>query len=263
MPVTAGTNRVNWDLRTDAPDAFTHTYEINANPYLTPASPLGALVPPGTYTIKLTVNGTTYTQPLTVTNDPRSPASTKDVTAQYALLTNLLEGMRISWDGYHQAAAIRAALDAAKPTDSTSDLAKAIATFRAKLDSVGGNENGVRRFGRGPARPAPNFFTVYGNFSGQYGAQENGDLAPTAAMNDGYASACYDLTMTAARWKTLNGADLTTLNAALSAGGAKPIAAAPGVTAPKCPARMGGKAAAARGAGNVPVETEEEEAGEP
>src|ERR1043166_4715431 len=46
-PAEAGGNRTNWDLRTDAPPAFTHTFEINANPGLTPAAPLGALVPPG------------------------------------------------------------------------------------------------------------------------------------------------------------------------------------------------------------------------
>jgi len=37
LPTDAGTNRVNWDLRADDPPAFSHSYEINANPGLTPA----------------------------------------------------------------------------------------------------------------------------------------------------------------------------------------------------------------------------------
>ena len=39
MPVTPGLHRINWNIRHDSPPAFTHSYEINANPFLTPASP--------------------------------------------------------------------------------------------------------------------------------------------------------------------------------------------------------------------------------
>jgi hypothetical protein len=268
MPANAGTNRVNWDLRTDPPAVFTHTYEINANPGLTPASPLGALVPPGTYTIKLTVNGTAQTQTLTVTNDPRSPASAADLNAQYALIRKTLGAMQVAWDGYHQAAAMRASLDSLKPADSTSDLAKAIEAFRVKLDSVGGNaDGGGRRFGGRPTtRPKPTFLSVFSQLEGQYGAQENGDLAPTEAMGQGFAASCHDLNGTIARWKALNGADLTTLNAALSAAGAKPVGASAGVSAPMCPADKGGSSNAAgsgKTTGNVQEDADDEDPDEP
>src|SRR5439155_3313010 len=36
LPKGAGENRTSWDLRYDAPPAFVHTFEINANPGLTP-----------------------------------------------------------------------------------------------------------------------------------------------------------------------------------------------------------------------------------
>ena len=75
LPTDAGMHRVNWDLRYDPPPAFTHSFDINANPGLTPASPEGALVPPGTYTVRLTANGKTQSERVVVTNDPRSPAS--------------------------------------------------------------------------------------------------------------------------------------------------------------------------------------------
>src|SRR4029077_18494317 len=52
LPAEVGTNRINWDLRADDPPAFSHTYEINANPGLTPPSPEGPLVAPGVYTIR-------------------------------------------------------------------------------------------------------------------------------------------------------------------------------------------------------------------
>ncbi len=89
LPSDVGTNRVNWDLRADDPPAFSHSYEINANPGLTPPSPEGPLVAPGVYTIRLTVAGKSYTQPVTVggersalARDGRGCARTGGVTVE-------------------------------------------------------------------------------------------------------------------------------------------------------------------------------------
>ncbi len=43
------------------------------------------LAPPGRYTVRLTLNGHSYTQPLTVRRDPRVRATDADLVAQYAL----------------------------------------------------------------------------------------------------------------------------------------------------------------------------------
>jgi photosystem II stability/assembly factor-like uncharacterized protein len=235
LPTNIGLNRVNWDIRYDAPNVFSHSFEINANPGLTPPSPEGPLAPPGTYTAKLTVDGKSYTQSFTVVNDPRSPATLADVRAQHALLAKVMDGIQASWDGYHQVDAMREALKAEAPADSTSELGKAIAGFRAKLDSVGGSRGGGRFFGRrGGAAPPPNFLAMNGSMSSQLTTQENGDLAPTAAMLKGFASACHELETAAANWKALNARDLPALNAVLSKNGLKPLAPASGVKAPGC-----------------------------
>src|SRR6266550_1962810 len=112
LPAEAGGNRTNWDLRADDPPAFSHSFEINANPGLTPPSPEGPLVPPGVYTVRLTVAAKSYTQPVTVVNDPRSPATVADVRAQYALETRVVAAMQTAWDGYQRVAAVQ-------PLDST------------------------------------------------------------------------------------------------------------------------------------------------
>jgi len=182
LPAEAGGNRTNWDLRADAPPVFTHTFEINANPGLTPPSPLGPLVPPGAYTLRLTVDGKTYTQPVTVVNDPRSPATVADVRAQYALETRVVAAMRTAWDGYQQVAAARAAVAADKALDST-------------LAAVGGDPAGGRGFGgfRPGGPPPPTFVGVNGTLGRQLNALATGDLAPTPAMEAAYAAACKDL----------------------------------------------------------------------
>ena len=212
LPANAGGNRTNWDLRTDAPPSFTHTFEINANPGLTPPSPLGPLVPPGAYTLRLTVDGKAYTQPVTVVNDPRSPATVADVRAQYALEMRVVAAMQASWDGYQEVEAARAG--ASKELDST-------------LVAVGGDPSG--RFGRfgggggfrpgGP--PPPTFVGVNETLRGMLNGFETGDLAPTPAMLAEYADACKDLAKAA-----------TTFNALVAQNHLKQAALA----APQCPA---------------------------
>jgi len=53
-------------------------------------------------------------------------------------------------------------------------------------------------------------------------------------MYAAYRSTCNDLVKAVAAWSTANGADLSALNAALSAAGKNPLAKAVGVQAPTC-----------------------------
>jgi hypothetical protein len=236
LPTAVGMNRTNWDLRYDAPPAFTHSFEINANPGLTPASPEGALAPPGTYTVKLMVNGKTYAQTASVVNDPRSPASAADLRAQHALLKKIQDGLRTAWDGYQQVAALRSALAGAMPTDGGSASAKAIGAFRAKLDSIGGNAEGGRGFGgRGGGRtPPPTFVALHGTLVAQLGTQENGDHAPTESMLQGFAFTCRDLAKTVVKWRAMNATELPALNGVLTQGARGAMTAAAGLPAPRC-----------------------------
>jgi hypothetical protein len=215
MPTAVGLNRVNWDLRWDAPPAFGHTYEINANPGLTPASPEGPLALPGVYTLKLTVNGTAYTQTATVRNDPRSPATSVALRAQNALMMRLYHGLTEAWSGYHAVAGLRADADKAAGASAPADVVDAIKSFDEKVDSVAGNPEGNRfRFGRGAA-PAPDYVRVSGTLVQQLEAQDNGDMAPTVSSLAGTDSVCKDLATVDAAARRLTTTDLTALDAVL------------------------------------------------
>jgi len=82
LPDKAGMNRFVWDLR--YPDA-THV----PGAVLWFGNMRGPRVLPGSYTLKLTADGRTYTQPLTVLNDPRSKLSADDLAARQALLMQI------------------------------------------------------------------------------------------------------------------------------------------------------------------------------
>jgi len=121
----AGEHRFVWDLRYPAPKALTYGYFGGMLDYTeytltwhavkehTPrAEPPGPLVNPGTYTVKLKVDGTTYTRTLVVKNDPRSVATAGDLAAQLALIQRVTQGLEVTYDAY---TAIQAALKTASP----------------------------------------------------------------------------------------------------------------------------------------------------
>ena len=89
LPATPGMHRFVWDLRFPPPRSRKHEYPISAIPGDTPREPLGPFVLPGTYTVKLTVDGKALTRTLTVKLDPRVRMSPADLALQLSLLNRL------------------------------------------------------------------------------------------------------------------------------------------------------------------------------
>jgi photosystem II stability/assembly factor-like uncharacterized protein len=246
MPTEIGTNRINWNLRYDEPPTFVHWWEhvTGAVPGDTPASPEGPLVIPGVYTLKLTVDGKSYTQQVTVKNDPRSPASAADLRAQYELQVKLYDGTRQSWEGYRQVNAMREALARVVKASPPADVATAAAAFDAKLLALAGTGIGGRG-GRGAPPPPPNFTSLNGtepeegavmvSMNGQLKIQDYGDMAPTETMRKGWMQGCRDMRTALTQWQGINANDLVAFNALLTKNHLEPIpAAAPPITMPVC-----------------------------
>jgi hypothetical protein len=94
LPAEAGINRFVWDLRYPRPPASAYEYSISAIPGAgTVADPEGPLVVPGTYQVRLTVNGVSHTQPLRVVLDPRVRVAPTVLTAQLAVAKQIWNAM--------------------------------------------------------------------------------------------------------------------------------------------------------------------------
>jgi len=65
VPKRAGMNRAAWDLNEDGPVTWTGTFEENRGPDTGPEAV------PGTFTVELSADGISKSQPLTVKPDPR------------------------------------------------------------------------------------------------------------------------------------------------------------------------------------------------
>lgn len=235
MPINVGTNRVNWDLRYDPPPAFVHSFEINANPGQTPPSPEGPLALPGVYTLKLMVGGRSYTQRVTVTNDPRSPATESDLRAQHDLQMKFYDGARAAWDGYNQIAVVRHSLAEYTHGSAPSDLTTAATALDAQLAALGGTPGGRGRGGPPDAATSPSLVAINGAMNSELNALENGDIAPNEPMRLAYVANCSDLETAMTSWRASNTGALAAFNTILARNKLRPIAAGSAAqTVPAC-----------------------------
>ncbi len=251
IPTAPGTNRINWNIRYDNPPTFTHSYAqmMGAVEGETPWSPEGPLAPPGLYTVKLTVEGKSYTQTVMVKNDPRSPATTADLTAQHELLTKLYDASREAWDGYTQVTAMRSALGELSGSNPPAEAASAISAFAAKVAAVGGSGAAGGRGGGGGGRgaaagppPVPNFAGLVGALNRQLDGLDFGDLAPTEPMVRAWGYGCSDLRSAVNSWRSINAGDLVALNQILAKNGLRAVKGpATSLALPVCTAAAGGK----------------------
>jgi hypothetical protein len=90
LAATPGMHRFAWDLHYDAPPARRRRYPISAISGYTPPEPRGPYAMPGEYTVRLTVDGGTYTETLRVRMDPRIQTPRSALEEQFDL------SMRIS-----------------------------------------------------------------------------------------------------------------------------------------------------------------------
>jgi hypothetical protein len=93
LPATKGMHRFVWDLRYPRPGAVQRDFPISAIVHDTPLEPLGVLAVPGVYTVTLTVDGKTFTQPITLKMDPRATIAPLGLRQQFTLATRIVDLM--------------------------------------------------------------------------------------------------------------------------------------------------------------------------
>ncbi|MBC5806503.1 MAG: hypothetical protein DLM53_11370 [Candidatus Eremiobacter antarcticus] len=83
VPLKTGFNRIAWDLNEDGPPKWVGTFEDNRG------TETGAEAMPGTYTVRLNVDGITREQQVTVVADPRDPSSESQMRQRHDTLHEL------------------------------------------------------------------------------------------------------------------------------------------------------------------------------
>src|ERR1041384_4593791 len=237
LSTNTGTNRIHWDVRYDDPPGYNADInnQMNSAPGQVTPAPHGPLALPGTYTLKLIVDGATYPQPLVGQNDPRvgqSAALMSALRAQAKLASAAVQGMKESYDANEEVAAIRVQLASMMRGSLPPDVATAATALDAKLATLGAIGGRAPRggggFGGGPAR-APGsllpFYSINGLFNTVLGPlTQNGiDMWPTKAEVDTWESGCKEDAATANAWKTMLSVDLVGFNSLLTKNNLTPL----------------------------------------
>jgi photosystem II stability/assembly factor-like uncharacterized protein len=178
LSADGGLHRFVWDLHYPMLPGAEPSYPISATPHDTPAEPRGPWVVPGPYTVKLTANGRTFAQPLSVRMDPRVKANAATIEQQFALAKRVYDAAADLQQTNSKIA------DAERRARSSGDVQRA-EQLAAILGSGGGR-------GRGAARVAqPTIASVSGELRSVYRLtqQGTGPIPPQAqrAVEDALA----------------------------------------------------------------------------
>jgi hypothetical protein len=174
--------------------------------------------------LKLTVDGTTYTQTVTVHNDPRvgESAATLAALKSQARLTQLAyQGMKDTFAANAVVAAVRSQL--APLTQQPGDAgakAKALdaklAAFGGAVEGRGGRGGGGFGGGRGGGQAAgamQSFIQLNNSFNTFVSMMQVGlDMAPTPAQVDTWEADCKNYNTTVAAWKKAQAEDLASFS---------------------------------------------------
>lgn len=215
-PARPGHNRFVWDLRYPRPPAVEYAYSIGAVPGVdTPALPRGALVLPGRYEVRLTVDGRTLRQPLTVALDPRVDVPPADLEALLALQREVAgESERVT-NAFAQVRSLAERLEAARAKLESRPQARAA---RAAAERLATDVQHVRS---GPSEE--NLKAIDGALTALATDLESADRAPTVAQRQVLATYREHLANVLARWESLQAGELRETDRTLRAAGLGPL----------------------------------------
>ena len=219
-----GMHRFLWDLRwTPLPAAGGRGgrdgYGMQAVVHDTPQTEAAVWTMPGAYTVKLMVDGKTYSQPLMVAMDPRVKTPAAGLGGQFTLSRELYDSALATGRALEQARGLRGQLARAHEKAGAGPLADAIGDFEKRLAAVAGAGGGGRG-GRGAVAAAVETLSSVGaSLSALLNQIEAADVTPTTQM----AAAVGERRAAAARilagWTALQRTPLAQLNGKLRQAG--------------------------------------------
>jgi hypothetical protein len=185
-------------------------YPIAAVPANTIKEPLGVWVQPGTYTVRLTVGGQSFTQPLTVKMDPRVKTPAADLAKQYTVSLELADAIRRGSQALGEVRALRARLrDARTRTGAPVAEIDALEKSAAAIEGSGGGF-----FGGGAGGP-DSLARLGGQLQQLYELVQDADVAPSSQALAAVAERQQALLKLQASWEQLRKNEAAALDAKL------------------------------------------------
>ncbi|MDQ6871684.1 MAG: glycoside hydrolase, partial [Gemmatimonadota bacterium] len=173
LSTSAGTHRFVWDLHYTAPKVLGHDYPISAIYGDTPRFPLGPAVLPGEYTIRLTVGGRSFSQPLTVKMDPRAPITAAGLKLQHDIGVRMNNAISRDFDALAELRRERALLKIQREGAKAGEVPDSLVALDTMLGTI---ESGPR------TGAAENLVRLNGELAGILDTVEGADMDPTTQV---------------------------------------------------------------------------------
>ena len=220
LSAAAGMHRWLWDLRYPSPETTHHEYPISAIPHDTPRLPLGPIVVPGEFTVRLSVNGHSFTEPLTVKLDPRLKVQPGSLEEQLQLETHLASLMNA---GYEAVGEARSLLDGLNKTSEAEPSGRSPASTRTRQSNTALAHKVKTLLESGAesssAPSEPTLARINGEVGSLYNEVDRADAKPTASQAAAAAEIERESAELLGRWNSIKSSDLPALNQELSSEG--------------------------------------------
>ncbi|HZV03598.1 MAG TPA: hypothetical protein VE999_00780, partial [Gemmataceae bacterium] len=214
LSAKAGMHRFIWDLHYPPLEGSRgRAYGMAAVYGDTPAGPFGPWVQPGDYKVKLTVDGKSFTQPLTVKMDPRVKTPAADLEKQFLISMQCYEGVRQIRTTLAQTRQLRDRLKAARERAGGGDIREALNALDRKVAALEGTFSPRGRPGLMRSEDTrPTLAKLSGDLSAVMSLVQGADRTPTTqamAAADGSSKALSELLT---RWSNLKTEELKSIN---------------------------------------------------
>ncbi len=134
---TSGEHRFTWDLSSGGSGTDVGGDDIDAA-----TIPAGPRVPPGTYTLRLSVDGVSMERTVQVTMDPRSPATTEVLDQQFTLGSSIYRETLASRKAMAELESVETQLNELQSRkNNPADLQRELHTALTNLESIKNGEN--------------------------------------------------------------------------------------------------------------------------
>lgn len=183
---------------------------------------------PGTYSVRLTVNGKSYTQPLTVRMDPRIKTPLADLQKQFRTAMEVSQKQGEVSDARRNVTSLREQIKKLREqTSGNAALDSSLASLDREAEAIEGIPPAPTPVAGvpGPLMPGSDLIFLSTEYGQIAAAVNSGDAAPTAEATKAFAEANATLAAAMAKWKELLAKDLPAVNAQLQKAGLSSIAA--------------------------------------
>ena len=212
-----GMHRFLWDLHYSPMPVGRPAYPIAAIYQNTAPAATSPWAMPGKYTVKLTVDGQTFTQPLTVKMDPRVKTPLLGLQQQFTLSKQAYDDVLTASTALAQLRALRTQLQERKASAAPGALADAIAALDKKAETLTGRAGGPGAGGPPfAAGAAPDTLaSISGSLRTLMGLLQGADVTPTTQAVTAVTDRRKAMATLLARWATLKTQELASLNVQL------------------------------------------------